>query len=114
MPTYEYRCTKCAHEFEEFQSITAKPLTKCPKCKGKIERLLGTGAGIIFKGSGFYETDYKRSKAAVSAAPAESAKGAAGSPATGTPPARAAKEGSSPAASSKPDSPKGGTNADKK
>ncbi len=58
MPTYEYECKKCGH-FEEFQSITAAPLTRCPKCHGKVHRLLGTGSGIIFKGSGFYETDYK-------------------------------------------------------
>lgn len=60
MPTYEYRCESCRHEFEEFQSITAKPLKKCPQCrKNKLRRLIGTGAGIIFKGSGFYETDYR-------------------------------------------------------
>ncbi|MHC4914876.1 MAG: FmdB family zinc ribbon protein [Planctomycetota bacterium] len=62
MPTYEYRCAKCGHEFEEFQAITAEPIRKCPQCgKKAVERLIGTGAGIIFKGSGFYETDYKRS-----------------------------------------------------
>ncbi|MDD5438772.1 MAG: zinc ribbon domain-containing protein [Candidatus Omnitrophica bacterium] len=60
MPTYDYRCTKCNYTFEEFQRITASPLTKCPKCKGKVERLIGKGSGIIFKGTGFYETDYKR------------------------------------------------------
>jgi putative FmdB family regulatory protein len=60
MPTYEYRCRKCGHEFEDFKSMSAPPLTKCPKCKGKVDRLIGRGAGIIFKGSGFYETDYKR------------------------------------------------------
>ena len=60
MPTYEYRCNACDHQFEEFQSITAKALRKCPECaKPKLERLIGTGAGIIFKGSGFYETDYR-------------------------------------------------------
>jgi len=60
MPTYEYACDACEHEFEEFQSITAKPLRKCPECgKNKLKRLFGTGAGIIFKGSGFYETDYR-------------------------------------------------------
>jgi len=60
MPTYDYRCSACGHEFEEFQSITAPPLRKCPKCgKGKLVRLIGTGAGVIFKGSGFYETDYR-------------------------------------------------------
>jgi len=59
MPTYEYECQKCGHRFDEFQSITAKPLRTCPKCKGKVKRLLGAGAGIIFKGSGFYQTDYR-------------------------------------------------------
>lgn len=60
MPTYDYRCEKCEHSFEEFQSITAKHLRKCPKCGApKLKRLIGTGAGIIFKGSGFYETDYR-------------------------------------------------------
>ncbi len=60
MPTYDYVCEACKHAFEEFQSITAKPLRKCPKCKmNKLRRLIGTGAGIIFKGSGFYATDYR-------------------------------------------------------
>ncbi len=60
MPTYDYKCSNCEHLFEEFQSITAKPLKKCPECgKMSLKRLLGTGAGIIFKGSGFYETDYR-------------------------------------------------------
>lgn len=60
MPTYDYACQKCGHEFDEFQSITAKPLRKCPECgKLGLKRLIGTGAGIIFKGSGFYETDYR-------------------------------------------------------
>ena len=60
MPTYEYICDACEHEFEEFQSITAKSLKKCPECgKNKLRRLIGTGAGIIFKGSGFYQTDYR-------------------------------------------------------
>lgn len=60
MPTYEYVCQACGHAFEEFQSITAKPIRKCPACgKQKVKRLIGTGAGVIFKGSGFYETDYR-------------------------------------------------------
>jgi putative FmdB family regulatory protein len=59
MPTYEYECTK-GHQFEVFQSIKDKPLTRCRRCKAKARRMLGTGSGIIFKGSGFYETDYKR------------------------------------------------------
>jgi len=59
MPTYEYECRKCGYKFEEFQKITEPPLRRCPRCKGGIRRLLGTGAGIIFKGSGFYQTDYR-------------------------------------------------------
>lgn len=61
MPTYDYECQKCKHKFEFFQSMTAKPLDKCPKCGGKVKRLIGSGAGFIFKGSGFYATDYKKS-----------------------------------------------------
>ncbi len=60
MPTYDYRCKKCDHAWELFQSITAKPVRKCPEC-GKLsaKRMIGPGAGIIFKGSGFYQTDYR-------------------------------------------------------
>ena len=62
MPTYDYLCEKCGHEFEKFQSITAGASRKCPKCgKMSLRRLIGAGAGIIFKGSGFYETDYRSS-----------------------------------------------------
>lgn len=60
MPTYEYVCESCGYEFEKFQSITAGTLRKCPKCgKMSLKRLIGCGAGVIFKGSGFYETDYR-------------------------------------------------------
>ncbi len=60
MPTYEYKCDACGNEFEEFQSITSKPTKKCPKCgKSKVRRLISAGAGMIFKGSGFYITDYR-------------------------------------------------------
>ena len=60
MPTYDYLCESCGHGFEKFQSITARTLRKCPECgKNQLKRLIGTGAGIIFKGSGFYETDYR-------------------------------------------------------
>src|SRR3954470_2647182 len=60
MPTYEYKCAACGHQFEKFQSITADPIKKCPECgKNKVQRLIGTGAGLIFKGSGFYITDYR-------------------------------------------------------
>ncbi len=60
MPTYDYECKACGHTFEKFQSITAPSVRKCPECtKLKVKRLIGTGAGIIFKGSGFYQTDYR-------------------------------------------------------
>ncbi len=60
MPTYEYVCNACGHEFELFQSMSDGVKRKCPKCgKNSLERLIGTGAGVIFKGSGFYETDYR-------------------------------------------------------
>ena len=63
MPTYDYRCEACRHEMEVFQSMSAERLTKCPACgESRLRRLIGSGAGIIFKGSGFYETDYKRSR----------------------------------------------------
>lgn len=60
MPTYDYECDACGHRFEEFQSITAEPLKKCPKCKkSKLRRLIGSGGALLFKGSGFYLTDYR-------------------------------------------------------
>jgi putative FmdB family regulatory protein len=70
MPTYEYVCSKCGHEFEKFQSMAAKPLVNCPKelCaqkkwgKGKVKKKISLGAGLIFKGSGFYITDYRSDK----------------------------------------------------
>lgn len=80
MPTYDYECSQCDHKWEEFQSITAKPLRKCPACgKLKAKRIIGAGGGIIFKGSGFYETDYrsssyKKAAAADSKAQSESSK----------------------------------------
>ncbi|MFQ5769129.1 MAG: FmdB family zinc ribbon protein [bacterium] len=61
MPTYEYACNDCHHHFDEFQSITAEPLKVCPKCGGTVYRLISPGNGFIFKGSGFYITDYKKS-----------------------------------------------------
>ena len=60
MPTYDYKCDACGNQFERFQSITAAPIRKCPSCgKNKVRRLIGPGAGLIFKGSGFYITDYR-------------------------------------------------------
>ncbi len=61
MPTYEYECEKCGHRFEVFQSMTEPPRKRCPKCRGKVRRLIGGGAGIVFKGTGFYTTDYRSS-----------------------------------------------------
>lgn len=60
MPTYDYECDACGHSFEKFQPITANPVKTCPECrKRKVRRLIGAGAGVIFKGSGFYQTDYR-------------------------------------------------------
>jgi putative FmdB family regulatory protein len=59
MPTYDYKCDDCGYAFEIFQGMLEKKLTKCPKCTGRVKRLIGTGAGIVFKGSGFYQTDYR-------------------------------------------------------
>jgi putative FmdB family regulatory protein len=103
MPTYDYRCNACKHEFEHFQSMKDKPLKKCPECgKPSLERLIGIGAAVIFKGSGFYETDY-RSEAYKKAADADKA------------PSEAAKTDAKPEtkAESKPES-KGQTKPDAK
>src|SRR5437868_5406122 len=78
MPTYEYKCDACGYEFERFQSITADRIKRCPQCgKAKVRRLIGTGAGLIFKGSGFYITDY-RDKSYTDKAKAESGGGGSG------------------------------------
>ena len=103
MPTYEYHCEKCDQNFEAFQSMRDKPFTQCPKelCRlpkwghGKVKRLLGTGAGIIFKGSGFYITDY-RSKAYKEAAKKEAPASAS------TDKSSSGKESKTPAPSTKP------------
>ncbi len=64
MPTYEYKCKKCGYVFELFQTMSAEPVKTCPKCKGEVKRLIGPGSGPIFKGTGFYQTDYKNVKPA--------------------------------------------------
>lgn len=83
MPTYEYACPKCGHQFELFQSMRDEPITQCPKCRKKgVKRLIGGGAGLIFKGSGFYITDYKKKPAEKSGGdkPATPAKSAPAAP----------------------------------
>jgi putative FmdB family regulatory protein len=75
MPTYEYQCDACDHRFDEFQSMSEEPLKKCPECgRKKLRRLFGTGAAVLFKGSGFYQTDY-RSDSYNAAAKADKDKG---------------------------------------
>jgi putative FmdB family regulatory protein len=59
MPTYEYKCKKCGNVFEVFHSMNSEPVKLCPKCGGEVKKLIGSGAGTIFKGTGFYHTDYK-------------------------------------------------------
>lgn len=63
MPNYDYKCEQCGYVFEVFQGISADPLTECPECGGTVKRMIGGGAGIHFKGSGFYQTDYKAGNA---------------------------------------------------
>lgn len=93
MPTYEYKCQSCKRVFDVFQSMTDKPLTECTECHGKLKRLIGTGAGFIFKGSGFYVTDYRsdsykqaerraKSDATSSSSTAGGTTGGSGTPAT--------------------------------
>ena len=112
MPTYQYACEKCGHQFDQVQSISAKPLTICPEdlCarkrwgKGKVKRAISTGGGLIFKGSGFYATDYRSEKykeaakkdvapASSSAAASKPASSAESKPAPGKPPSKPAKAG---------------------
>jgi putative FmdB family regulatory protein len=104
MPTYEYQCDACEHNFDEFQSMSEEPLKKCPKCgKRKLRRVFGTGAAILFKGSGFYQTDY-RSESYKSAAKAEQDAGkpastekSGGSGSNGTGTAQAGTDSGAPA-----------------
>jgi putative FmdB family regulatory protein len=102
MPTYDYKCQKCGHQYEVFQSMKDDRLTDCPleECDGQVKRLLGTGAGIIFKGSGFYETDY-RSASYKKGQTAEKSSGDSGGSSTGASEAKPAPA-SSPAPASTP------------
>jgi putative FmdB family regulatory protein len=110
MPTYEYECEKCRQVFEEFQSITAEPLKKCKKegCDGNVHRLLSAGAGFLFKGSGFYITDYrsdsyKKSARSDTGGPSSAAPTkTTGSTAPSTAPAPKSGAGSSPSSTSSP------------
>ena len=93
MPTYEYQCSACRHRFEKFQSIKAAPIKQCPACgKSKAQRLIGTGAGLIFRGSGFYITDYR------SEGYKEKAKSEAGTPSEAKPSDNGAAKETKPAA----------------
>lgn len=107
MPTYDYECPDCGHKFEEFQTMTAKPIKKCPKCaKRRVKRLIGSGLAPIFKGSGFYQTDYKPTSAPKESQPAEGTADKSGEskPAEKT---EAPKSDAKPAKTeSKPDKPK--------
>lgn len=100
MPTYEYRCTSCGHEFEVFQKMTDPPKKRCPECRSKVEKKLSAGAGLIFKGSGFYITDYRSDdyKKRAKSDSAESGSGAAKPEGSST-----KSEGSSSEKSGKPD-----------
>ncbi|MFO0013581.1 MAG: FmdB family zinc ribbon protein [Planctomycetota bacterium] len=104
MPTYDYECDACNHRFELFQSISAEPERKCPKCKKlKLRRLIGTGAAVVFKGSGFYQTDYRSESYKKSAAADSKASGdskAAGDSASGE--SKGSKPESSKTGSAKP------------
>lgn len=116
MPTYDYRCDACHHEFDAFQSIMDAALRKCPKCgKNKLRRLIGAGSGIIFKGSGFYETDYRSEsykKAASAEAKPEPAK-ADPKPEPKTEPKTDVKSGPAPKAEPKPSEKPGRANRKK-
>ena len=73
MPTYDYKCKECGHLFEEFQSMTAKKLVICPSCgKPALVRLMSSGTGLVFKGSGFYQTDYKKSSSSTGSSSSKS------------------------------------------
>ena len=116
MPTYEYVCEKCGHHFEKFQPMAAKPLAVCPEdvcpqkkwAKGKVKKMISAGAGLIFKGSGFYITDYRSegykeaAKKDATASIFGSSSGADGKASTASPAGKPAKPESKPAKAAKP------------
>jgi putative FmdB family regulatory protein len=117
MPTYDYQCKECGHTFEEFQSMSSDLLIVCPSCgKPALKRLMASGVGMIFKGSGFYQTDYKNTNSSVSTSSTSSTDGAKQE----TKPSPSAKTDSSPSDSktdssqsgSKPDSSQSGSKPD--
>ena len=110
MPTYDYECDACGHKFEKFQSITARPVRACPACgKRKVRRLIGMGAGVIFKGSGFYQTDYRSESYKKAAEKDKKAAGGSGSKSNG---GSDKKKASSDNAGSKKAEASGGKKAD--
>lgn len=106
MPTYDYECRACKHRFEHFQSMKDRVLTKCPACgKARLERLIGTGAALIFKGSGFYQTDYRSEgykKAAEADKPSDSAKASESSKSESPKPAETPKAEAAPKVAKEP------------
>ncbi|MCB1077794.1 MAG: zinc ribbon domain-containing protein [Verrucomicrobiae bacterium] len=117
MPTYDYKCDKCGHQFEVFQSMKDDRLTDCPVegCGGSIRRLLGTGAGIIFKGSGFYQTDYRsdsyKKAAKADSGTSSSSGGGSGSGSSSTPSSPPSTSSGSTSSSSGGSSTSGGGSA---
>jgi putative FmdB family regulatory protein len=106
MPTYDYICDACGHEFEAFESIKADPQTECPEChEAKLRRKIGAGAAILFKGSGFYQTDY-RSESYKQRAAADKPADSSSKPADST----SSPSTSTPAPAAKSESPKGSSN----
>ncbi len=102
MPTYQYLCPHCGHQFEEYQAITDDPIEICPQCKEKIHRVISGGAGFLFKGSGFYITD-NRSKDYKSKAAADKASGSSGSSSSSSSTSDSSSPNSTPPASKPPD-----------
>jgi putative FmdB family regulatory protein len=113
MPTYDYKCNACGHTFEQFQSMKDKALKKCPSCgKNALERLIGTGAAVLFKGSGFYQTDYrsegyKKAAAAETSKPADSSGSSQASSGGEAKPAPAPAKAAEPGKPAKEKKPKG-------